>query len=154
MNFQESYDDYEVIQKIVSKSENIEELINFFSFLDDLFCKHYGEKRLEFLGRESVIIGLFAAIGNYIDIKNFDSSIEDIKNKLSEKIHCFSLDKFEQMKKNVDVTSFNIGDVMKETVYYLTLQILKDKELYFSDFPVDDFTSYKKFIKELKNVNK
>jgi len=149
LNFQESYEEYEIIQKIVSK--HIEKLIELFSFLDNLFCRYYDEKGLELLGRESVIIGLFAAIGNYISINDFDSSIEDIKNKLSNNIKFFDLNEFEQMKRNVDVTSFNIGDIMKETVYYLTLQILKGKELHFSNFPVDNSLKYRVFIEGLKD---
>jgi len=149
VNFQKKYEEYKIIQKIVSLY--IQQLISFFSSLDEIFCNEYKEKGLEFLGRESVIIGLFAAIGNIINIENFEKDLEDIKNKIQENIDCYNIDSFEKMKKKVDVTAFNIGEIMKETVYYLTLHILKGKKISFEEFPVNNAIKYRKFIEELRN---
>jgi len=153
VDFQEKYEEYKIIQRIVSNEKNIETLIKFFCFLDEIFCNEYNEKGLEFLGRESVIIGLFSAIGNFIKVDNFEESLEDIKNKIKNKISNYNLNKFEEMKKNVDITAFNIGDIMKDTVYYLTLATLEDKEISFIDFPVNNPREYKKYIEGLKNAN-
>jgi len=153
VDFQEKYEEYKIIQRIVSNEKNIETLIQFFCFLDEIFCNKYNEKGLEFLGRESVIIGLFSAIGNFIKVDNFEESLEDIKNKIKNKISNYNLNKFEEMKKNVDITAFNIGDIMKDTVYYLTLATLEDKEISFIDFPVNNPREYKKYIEDLKNAN-
>ena len=153
VDFQEKYEEYKIIQRIVSNEKNIETLIQFFCFLDEIFCNEYNEKGLEFLGRESVIIGLFSAIGNFIKVDNFEESLEDIKNKIKNKISNYNLNKFEEMKKNVDITAFNIGDIMKDTVYYLTLATLEDKEISFIDFPVNNPREYKKYIEGLKNAN-
>ncbi len=153
VDFQENYEEYKIIQKIVSNEKNIKALIEFFCFLDEIFCNKYNEKGLEFLGRESVIIGLFSAIGNFIEIDNFENSLENIKNKIKNNISNYDLEKFEKMKKNVDITAFNIGDIMKETVYYLTLTTLKDKEISFISFPVNNPKEYRKYIEDLKNAN-
>ena len=155
VDLQENYEGYEAIQEIISNDKNISSLIKFFCDLDDIFCKNYSEKGLEFLGRESVIIGLFAAIGKYLkDINNLENDLNKIFNKIKEKIISnYDLEKFEEMKRKVDVTAFNIGNIMKETVYYLTLATLKDKEISFIDFPVNNPREYKKYIEDLKNDN-
>jgi predicted transcriptional regulator len=155
VNFQEEYGEYKIIQKIVS--DYLHDLLDFFKFLDEIFCKEYQEKGLEFLGREAVIIGIFSAIGKYIDknkymsFDNFSESLEEIKSKVSKNLKYFNLGEFEKMKKNVDITAFNIGDIMKETVYYVTLQILNDKQIKFSNFPVNNSYEYRSFIEGLKN---
>jgi len=156
-DIQENVDDYERIKKIIESNNIIMEIKKIFLFLDDIFCNDYNEKGMEFLGRESVIVGLFAAFGKFIetqiDYNNFNENqfikiLDEIQKKLHENIQKFDLDKFDEMKKRVDITSFNIGDIMKEVVYYFVIDILFDFEKIksFSDFPVNDKNEYRKFI--------
>ena len=154
VNLQTNYLEYQIIKLIISKDENIEALIDFFKFLDDLFCKNFEEKGLEFLGRESVVIGFFSAIGNYLDFNNLSESFFKIRKNIDENIEIFDIKKFENMKKQVDVTAFNIGDIMKETVYYLTKSIFQPKIIKFNDFPVNNASKYRAFIKGLKHESK
>jgi len=150
VDIQTNYQDYQIIKIIINKDENIERLISFFKFLDDLFCKHFQEKGLEFLGRESVIIGFFSAIGNYLDFNNLSESFPKIETTIDKNIKLFDINKFENMKKQVDITSFNIGTIMKETVYYLTRSIFENQIITFNDFPVNNPSKYRAFIKGLK----
>lgn len=150
VDLQANYLDYEIIKIIISEDDNIKALIDFFKFLDDLFCDKFKEKGLEFSGRESVIIGFFAALGNYIDFGNFIESIKKLKLVFKENIKYLNIYEFENMKKQVDITAFNIGTIMKETVYYLTKSIFEDKQITFNSFPVGNAGEYRKVIKGLK----
>jgi len=151
VDLQENYDDYKIIQSIVSEESNIDKLIEFFKFLDDQFVNEYNEKGLEFLGRESVIIGLFAALGNLLDLQNFNNSVEDMKKLIKDNIKQYNVTSFEDMKKKIDITSFNVADIMKETVYFLTLNIIHGNKSTFENFPVYNSSEYRTLIKGFKN---
>jgi hypothetical protein len=150
VDLQTNYLDYQIIKLIISEDNNIKALVNFFKFLDDLFCSNFDEKGLEFLGRESVTIGFFAALGNYLDFNNFIESIEKLKVEIKTNISLLDINKFENMKKQVDITAFNIGTIMKETVYHLTRSIFENKQITFTNFPVSNPGEYREFIKGLK----
>ncbi len=151
VDLQANYLDYEIIKLIISYENNIDSLVGFFKSLDNLFCDHYGEKGLEFLGRESVVIGFFAALGNYLDLNKFDESLTIIENTIKKNINTFDIDKFENMKKQVDITAFNIGNIMKETVFYLTKSVFENEIITFNSFPVSNPGEYREFLKGLKN---
>jgi len=149
VDLQVNYNDYEVIKKMLS-NENIQQLVNFFKSLDDMFCNEFHEKGLEFLGRESIIIGLFAAIGSSIeDYNDFGASILQIETKIRNDIQIFDVSSFENMKKQADSTAFTMGNLMKETVYYLTKSLLEGNTITFDRFPVNDSAKYRNFIKGL-----
>jgi len=152
VDLQVNYNDYKIIKEIISNENNINLLVELFNALDDIFCDKFQEKGLEFLGRESVVIGLFAAFGTFIDdYKKIDISIINIKEKINDQIEIFDVESFEKMKKQVDITAFNIGNIMKETVYYLTRSMLRGDNITFNSFPVNDPIKYRNFIKGLKN---
>lgn len=151
VDLQVNYNDYEVIRIILSDEKNIEQLVDFFNLLDDMFCDKFQEKGLEFLGRESVIIGFFAALGNFLNFEDFSNSIFSLESRIKDNIHVFDIESFENMKKKVDITAFNIGVIMKETVYYLTRAVLEDKIITFNSFPVSNPGEYREFVKGLKN---
>lgn len=154
VDLQTNYLDYQIIKLIISKEENIKALVDFFKFLDDLFCNKFDKKGLEFLGRESVIIGIFSAIGNYTDFNNFIESIKKWERIISDNIEFLDINEFENMKKQVDITAFNIGSIMKDTVYYLTRSIFENRKIKFTNFPVYNPIEYREFVKGLKNDSK
>ncbi len=119
--------------KIFFENDNIDKVINFIEKIDLLFKNNYpaNNEGLQWLGRESVLIGLFSAFGKYykkqLEINpdlSFSDNFEKIYLVLEENIIKYKINNFNEAKKNIDITKLNIGNVFKFTTYYATCKIL------------------------------
>lgn len=150
-------DNYEFEKlKVFFENNNIDKVIELIEKIDLLFSKEYSSSDIgiEWLGRESVFIGLFAAFGRYYKKKqdenlgdiSFESCLDEIFKLLEDNIVKYKINEFNQAKTNIDITKVNIGNVFKFTTYYATCKILFTKiedidwDLFFKDYSkkVDD----------------
>jgi len=109
---------------------NLELFIDFLKSLDELIETTYGKTGLEWIGRESVLIGLFAAFGKYFelnynnDIQKLAQCLNNIKELLEENIKNINIEAFNDAKTSVNIAKVNIGDLFKYSTYYYFCQML------------------------------
>ncbi len=121
--------------KVFFQDDNLEKFIDFFKQLDDLINRQYGEIGLQWIGRESVLIGMFASFGKYFQLKydknieNLDNCFNDIIRIISDNIESLKIDEFNMAKENVNIAKVNIGDLFKYSTYYFFCQILKTNQI-------------------------
>ena len=138
--------------KIFFKDDNLEKFIVFFKQLDELIHSQYGKVGLQWIGRESILIGMFASFGKYFqlnynkDMKNLDNCFKDIINVISNNIEILKIDKFNMAKENVNIAKVNIGDLFKYSTYYFFCQLLKNNQI-----NNDWKTIFKMSVSEIKN---
>jgi len=121
--------------KVFFLDDNLEIFIDFLKKLDELIHQQYNDIGLQWIGRESVLIGMFASFGKYFKSK-FDSDInslkvcfDDILGKLGVNLQNFKIDEFNEAKENVNIAKVNIGDLFKYSTYYFFCQLLmNDRE--------------------------
>ena len=117
--------------KYYFEEDNLSSLIEFTKKLDEMFANQYSRDNigLEWLGRETVLIGLFAAFGKFYqktkEQYTLIECLEKIKSKLQEQIHIFKIEEFNEAKTtSIDITKVNIGNVFKFTTFNATCQLL------------------------------
>lgn len=141
--------------KIFFENENMNEIITFIEKLDLLFKINYpnNNEGIEWLGRESILIGLFSSFGKFYKKElvsdptlTLESILEKIYLLLEKNIAKYKISEFNEAKKSIDITKLNIGNVFKFTTYYATCKILNnqieniDWVMFFKDYSkkVDD----------------
>lgn len=85
---------------------------------------------IRWLGREVVLVGLFAALGAYSRESN--DSIVDVLNGFSSSIPVFTrilnLENYEWEKDKLEHSKINVGNVNRRAVYMAVLAFLRDKK--------------------------
>ena len=120
--------------KVFFLDNNLEIFIDFFKKLDELINRQYNETGLQWIGRESVLIGMFASFGKYFksnfnnDINSLEVCFNDILGKLEANLQDFKIDEFNEAKENVNIAKVNIGDLFKYSTYYFFCQLLMNRE--------------------------
>lgn len=88
------------------------------------------EVGIRWLGREVVLVGLFAALGAYSRESN--EHIVDVLNGFSSSIPVFTrilnLENYEREKDKLEHSKINVGNVNRRAVYMAVLAFLRDKE--------------------------
>lgn len=122
--------------KYYFEEDNLAHLIDFTKNLDVIFSAEYNENNigLEWLGRETVLIGLFAAFGKYYQKKKetftFTECLDHIKQELQEHITVFKISEFNSAKTtSIDITKVNIGNVFKFTTFNATCEFLLNRKM-------------------------
>ena len=121
--------------KIFFMNNNLEKFIVFFKQLDELINTQYGEVGLQWIGRESILIGMFASFGKYFQlnynktIENLNDCFNDIIVIINDNIEILKIDEFNMAKENVNIAKVNIGDLFKYSTYYFFCQLLKTNQI-------------------------
>lgn len=140
--------------KFYFQNGNLEKLIELMTKLDSLFNKNYPEDSnnkkigLEWLGRETVLVGIFASFGLYFQKiqkedpkKSFSIILEDIYTKISKNINVFNIQSFNECKtSSIDITKVNIGNIFKYTTFNSMKELLLS-----NDTNIIDWDKYFKF---------
>lgn len=118
---------------IYFEDNNLRYFLIFAKKIDDLFYKEYAEKGIEWLGRETVLNGLFAAFGSYYQEKFTNTEIKEclieIFLKIKNNIEYFKISEFDLAKKtSIDITKVNIGNVFKFSSFNAMCLFLKDTD--------------------------
>lgn len=109
---------------------NLELFIDFLKSIDELIENNYGKTGLEWIGRESVLIGLFAAFGKYFelnynnDIQELEQCLNSIAGLLTSHVGSLNIEAFNHAKTSVNIAKVNIGDLFKYSTYYYFCQML------------------------------
>jgi len=116
--------------KILFQDNNLEKFIVFFKNLDEIINSQYQKVGLEWIGRESILIGMFASFGKYFkskfnnDINFLEVCFNEILEKLEANLQNLKIDEFNEAKENVNIAKVNIGDLFKYSTYYFFCQLL------------------------------
>ncbi|WP_016834627.1 hypothetical protein [Herbaspirillum lusitanum] len=99
------------------------------SFDAELFSK-YSDLGSKWLGREVVLIGLFAAIGEFSDEceQSVDKTLTELKKKIPVIVSALKLKDFEVERNNVELNKVNVGNVNKKAVYRALYAILREEK--------------------------
>ncbi len=121
--------------KIFFMEDNLEKFIKFFKDLDKIIEEKYGKDGLEWLGRESVLIGMFSSFGKYFqykynkDISQLNNCFSDILSKLRENIDNININEFNDAKTSINIAKVNIGDLFKYSIYYYFCKLLISNQI-------------------------
>jgi len=99
-------------------------LTNFLVELDRLVEKKEGAPGTQWLGREVILVGVFAALGEYARRQEIspEDAFDDLLKKLAS---CkLNLHEFEKERNRQDLSRVNIGSVNKRAVFQATQDIL------------------------------
>jgi len=120
--------DFESFEKYFSY-EFLHEFIRLLLKLDKNVSNEYSEGN-KWIGRETSLVGLFAALGKYSIEKKllpFDS-LSILESKVINRPKCLDLVQFEKVRNSLDLSKINIGTVNKNAVYDGVYDILSDQK--------------------------
>lgn len=97
----------------------LKEIMSFLFKLDDALEQTYGDLGTKWIGRETVLVGMFAALGEIGD---------DAFSRLIDKVDGLNLNLYETSKnENIEVSKVNVGNVTKAAVNNAILDLLNGK---------------------------
>lgn len=99
--------------------EYIESFIYFLQNLDDIMYTSYGDIGTQWLGRETILNGLFAALGEYASQNSLNS--DEIFDLFLKRIGMYpkslNISEFEKMRNSLDLSRVNIGNILRKITY-------------------------------------
>ena len=87
--------------------------------IDNAITTQFGGIGIKWMGRETSLVGMFAATGKYIN-ENYIKPVEALKHLQSVIIqnpNLLALEDFERQRNSLDLAKVNIGNVNKKAVY-------------------------------------
>ncbi|SDH54365.1 hypothetical protein SAMN04487975_105178 [Planococcus glaciei] len=106
----------------------LDEMIEFLTDFDDLIANQYGEEGTQWLGRETVIIGIFGALGKLYEDKyseSYSQLFRDMLKKVEENPGILNLENYKQFRNNMNISKINIGNFSKKVVFDGIYNLLK-----------------------------
>lgn len=104
--------------------KQLEYIMNFMLQLDSKLTEFYGESGTKWISRETILVGLFSAIGVFQDGKKDNLGFE----LLLERVEKLNLNGYELAKQtNIDVSKVNVGNVTKSAVKEAMVDLLSGK---------------------------
>ena len=102
--------------------------------LDQNFDEPIG---IQWLGREVVLVGIFAAIGNYAkkEGKSKLSALEEFSERLDDFVASANLVEFEDCRNRLELSKVNIGNKNKRAVFLATFDFLASDTKSAFDWP-------------------
>ncbi|EHK2305038.1 hypothetical protein ACV3RC_04350 [Clostridium perfringens] len=108
----------------------LESVLRFWIKLDKCLYDNYGDIGAKWLSRETVVVGIFAAIGKYskekykeTDTQVFNEFILKVNNK--ESLNIYEYDKAKNS--NMNISKINIGNVTKNTIFNAIYDLMIDR---------------------------
>ena len=97
--------------------------------IDETLVKEYGGDGTKWMGRETSLVGLFAAAGKFAQEMETtaSSALQKLNEKVCAKPAILNLKGFEQERNSVDLAKVNIGTINKKAVYNGVYDILIGK---------------------------
>lgn len=108
----------------------IKKFIQFLYSFDCLLHKIYDDLGVKWLGREVVLIGIFAAIGEYSQEMSQSpiQTLNELDSNLSKLIQALKLKNFEVERNDLELNKINIGKVNKKAVFQAMHDQLRNKK--------------------------
>ncbi len=121
--------------KIYFDDEPILLFMEFLASLDEILNTKYGDLGIKWLGRETILAGMFGAIGYYYknyyirehERGNLGNYLKELKKYFNENPNFFNLFDFDSEKGNIDFKSVNIGNAFKYSTFNAICFALKGK---------------------------
>lgn len=131
---QKSQSDY-FTEDLFDSILNLDFLKNFIRTLLDLdiaIHTKYGEAGTRWLGRETSLVGIFAATGRYMSERKISpaNAIACIRTKIIANPQSLELGEFENQRNKLDLAKINFGNVNKNAIYNGVFDILAGKSEY------------------------
>jgi hypothetical protein len=115
---QSNYFNDEVFDKFLH-IDFLKEFIKSLLEIDNAVTNHFDNIGIKWMGRETSLVGMFAATGKYIN-ENYIKPIEALKhlqNVIITNPNLLALEDFEKQRNSLDLAKVNIGNVNKKAVY-------------------------------------
>ncbi|MEA5096470.1 MAG: hypothetical protein VB128_16075 [Sedimentibacter saalensis] len=112
-------------------------VVDFLIKFDDHLQRYYGENGIKWIGKEGVLIGIFASLGKYSKVYHeSDSSaiFHTFLNLLERNESILEIEKYEYYKNQIDISKVNIGSIVKQAVMKGIDQIITNRD---SVLPID-----------------
>jgi len=105
----------------------LKSLITFDENLNTVF----GTVGTQWLGRETSLVGIFAAIGKYAKTKDLKpiESLESFNLKITSDVSILKLDQYEEVRNSQDLAKINFGLINKRAVYNSVFEILAEDQV-------------------------
>lgn len=115
---QSDYFDDEIFD-IYMRYDFLDQFVSALLEIDKSLNNVYGDEGTKWMGRETSLVGMFAAAGKYAkeyDKTRFEAVIH-LKEKIVSSPQILALDSFEKERNSVDLAKVNIGSINKRAVF-------------------------------------
>ncbi len=115
---QANYFNDEVFDKFLH-IDFLKEFIRTLLKIDSIISTEFGDIGVKWMGRETSLVGMFAATGKYINTMHVNpvEALLHLKNTITKNPDLLDLSEFEKQRNNLDLAKINIGSVNKKAVY-------------------------------------
>jgi hypothetical protein len=123
----ESFDD-KIFDRLLQFSF-LNEFVNTLLKIDKQLASHYGNDGTKWFGRETTLVGIFAAAGKKAKEQGDvpENILHQLRNKILLNPEILALGEFERVRNSQDLGKINIGTINKRAVYNGILDILGGK---------------------------
>lgn len=89
----------------------------------------YGDAGIQWLGRDTSLVGIYAALGSYSKAipVSAEAAIDIFNAKIVSNVEILRINDFEKVRNNQDLAKINFGNVNKRAVFYSVMDILKSE---------------------------
>lgn len=109
----------------------LDQVVAFLVALDNLLTQQYGQTGTQWIGRETVMVGLFGAIGKLYHESNDSLSyvylFNEFLNILNTHEEILNLRDYNDFRNSMDLSKVNVGNVSKKAIFNGIYSLLKDK---------------------------
>jgi len=123
---QTDYFDDSIFDKFLTYSF-IAQFVRTLSDLDKSISDYFLEAGVRWFGRETTLVGIFAAAGKKYN-ESFNVSPEDVlellRTKITQNPNVFAVQEFEIQRNSLNLAKVNIGSVNKRAIFEATYSIL------------------------------
>lgn len=120
--------DFDKFDQFVS-FEFLHQFISTLIALDEKVQKEYDDLGVKWIGREISLVGIFAALGKYLNEYSIDpiQSLKLLEEKVVSRPSILNLEEFEGIRNKLDLRKINIGSVNKKAVFEGIYAVLIDE---------------------------
>ncbi|MGC4100190.1 hypothetical protein [Ferruginibacter sp.] len=105
------------------------EFIKFLLMLDKYLQRNYEIDGIRWVGRETALDGLFAALGKYSQEQKISplKTLQTFENLIKQNNKLFNLGEYEKERNNLELSKINIGNVNKRSVFNAMYDVLSQR---------------------------
>lgn len=105
-------------------------VVTFLIQLDNLLESQYGETGTQWLGRETVMVGIFGAVGRIYQEKEnyltYAELFEKLLNLVRSNNHILNLNNYNEFRNNMNLSKVNVGNVSKRAIFEGIYNLVKN----------------------------
>ena len=126
---QSNYFDNEILDEFL-QIDFLKELVRTLLDLDKAIKEFYGIEGTRWIGRETSLVGIFAAAGRYMQERNIKPAValQHLRDKVVGRPETLNLKDFEEKRNSLDLAKINFGNINKKAVFNGVYDILLGTE--------------------------